>query len=247
LKKEEWQNKGAGHRGRLRDKFLETGADGFSDAEVLELLLSFGTPRSDCKDAARQALKKFGSLAAVLEAPADALLEIPGIGTKNSFAVHFVQAVSRRYLQQRLVGRKYLHSSQEVREYLLHSMRELPREVLTVIFLDSSHAVIATEVMAEGTVNVNTVYPRELVKRALELNSAALIVAHNHPSGSLKPSPQDMHLTRTLSLLCSMMQITLLDHFIIGDGSFSFADEGLMASIREDVGQAIQKTISAAR
>jgi len=247
LKKEEWQKKGAGHRARLREKFLEIGAEGFSDAEVLELLLSFGTPRTDCKSPARLALKEFGTLAAVLEAPGEDLLKIPGIGPKNSFAVRFIQAVARRYLQQRLQGRKYLHSSGEVRDYLLHSMRELPREVLTVIFLDSSHAIVATEVMAEGTVNVNTIYPREIVKRALEVNAAALIVAHNHPSGSLQPSPQDMHLTRTLSLLCSMMQITLLDHFIIGDGSYSFADKGLMATIREDVDQTIKETLAAGR
>ncbi len=244
MKKEEWQKKGAGHRARLRDKFLETGADGFSDAEVLELLLSFGTPRTDCKEPARMALKQFGSLAAVLEAPPKLLLQIPGIGQKNSFAIHFVQAVSRRYLRQRLVGRTFLHSSTEVRDYLIHSMRDLTREILTVIFLDSSHAVLTTEVLAEGTINVNTIYPREIVKRALELNAAALIVAHNHPSGSLKPSPQDLHLTRTLALLCSMMHITLLDHFIIGDGAYSFADNGVMASIQDDNGRVMSQAIS---
>lgn len=247
MNKREWQQKGAGHRARLRDRFVERGAEGFSDAEILELLLSFGTPRTDCKEPARQALKEFGSLAAVLEAPARELCGIPGIGKKNSFALHFVQAVSRRYLQQRLVGRQYLHSSAEVRDYLLHSMRDLRREILTVIFLDSSHAVIASEVLAEGTVNVNTVYPREILKRTLELNGAAIIVAHNHPSGSLKPSPQDIHLTRSLALLCAMMQVSFLDHFIIGDGAFSFADNQIMATIQEDVARVIQETTSAAR
>jgi len=247
VNKREWQKKGAGHRARLRDRFLEKGAEGFSDAEILELLLSFGTPRTDCKEPARQALKEFGSLAAVLEAPTHALCRIPGIGKKNSFALHFVQAVSRRYLQQRLVGRKYLHSSTEVRDYLLHSMRDLQKEILTVIFLDTSHAVIATEILAEGTVNVNTVYPREILKRTLELNAAAIIVAHNHPSGSLKPSPQDIHLTRSLALLCSMMQVSFLDHFIIGDGAFSFADNQIMAPIQEDVARLIQETTLASR
>jgi DNA repair protein RadC len=233
VNKDEWQKKGAGHRGRLRDKFQEVGLEGFSDVEVLELLLSFGTPRSDCKEASRQALKKFGTLAAVLEAPSLALLDIKGIGIKNSFAIHFVQAVSRRYLRERLCGRRYLHSSKEVKEYLLHSMRGLKKEILTAIFLDSSHAIIKTEVMAEGTANVNTIYPRELMKRALELNATALIIAHNHPSGSLQPSPQDLHLTKSLYLICSMMQVTLLDHIIIGDDSFSFADNDLMAAIKD--------------
>lgn len=234
MNKEEWQNRGAGHRERLRDKFLERGAESFTDAEVLELLLSFGTPRRDCKQPAREALERFGSLAAVLEASRSELQKISGIGQKNSFALHFVQAVSRRYLKQRLLGRQYLHSSKEVRDYLVHSMRDLGREVFTVIFLDASHAIIETELAAQGTVNVNTVYPREIIKRALDFNAAALIVAHNHPSGSLKPSPQDLYLTKTLSLLCSMMQISLLDHIIVGDGALSFADEGHMAAIAEE-------------
>ncbi len=244
MKKEEWQKKGVGHRARLRDKFLDQGDVGFTDAEVLELLLSFGTPRTDCKESARQALQQFGSLAAVLDAPSERLQQIPGIGKKNSFAVQFVQAVSRRYLKQRLQGRKYLHSSGAVRDFLIHSMRDLQKEVLTVIFLDSSYAILKTEIMAEGTVNVNTVYPREILKRGLELNAVALIIAHNHPSGSLKPSSQDIHLTKTLCLLCSLMQLKLLDHIIIGDGAYSFADQGLMASIEQEIGQVVQRTVN---
>ena len=231
MDKEDWQKKGAGHRQRLRDRFLERGLEGFSDAETLELLLSFGTPRSDCKEPARAVLKQFGSLAAVLEAPLVGLQEIKGIGPKNGFAVHFIQAVARRYLQDRLKGKRYLHSSTDVRDYLLHALRGLKKEVLTIIYLDSSHGILDSETVAEGTINVNTVYPRELVKKALQKNAAAMIIAHNHPSGSLEPSSQDMQLTRTLSLLGSMMQIQLLDHIIIGNGSFSFADNGLMADI----------------
>jgi DNA repair protein RadC len=234
MDKKEWQEKGAGHRQRLRDRFLERGLEGFSDAEILELLLSFGTPRSDCKEPARAALKKFGSLAAVLEEPLAGLQGIKGIGPKNGFAVHFIQAVARRYLSDRLQGKRYLHSSTDVRDYLLHALRGLKKEVLTVIYLDSSHAILATETVAEGTINVNTVYPRELVKKALQQNAAAIIIAHNHPSGSLDPSEQDMQLTRTLSLLGSMMQIQLLDHIIIGDGSFSFSDNGLMGEITRE-------------
>ena len=241
MDKEEWQKKGEGHRQRLRDRFLERGLDGFTDAEVLELLLTFGTPRSDCKEAARLALAEFGSFAAVFEASIPALQVIPGIGPKNSFAIHFVQEVARRYLKERLQGKRYLHSSTEVRDYLLHSMRGLKKEVFTVIYLDSSHAIINSEILAEGTLNVNTVYPRELMSRALEQNAAALIVAHNHPSGSLEPSPQDRHLTRTLCLLCSLMQIQLLDHLIIGNGSYSFADQGLMTEIQQECRELTQK------
>jgi DNA repair protein RadC len=119
-------------------------------------------------------------------------------------------------------------------------MRGLKKEVLTVIFLDSSHAIIDSEVVAEGTLNVNTVYPREIIKRALEFHAAALIIAHNHPSGSLQPSAQDIKLTKTLALLCRYMQLQLLDHLIIGDGSYSFADNGLMDSVREDCQTAME-------
>ncbi len=233
MDKEDWQKKGEGHRQRLRDRFLGRGLDGFSDAEILELLLSFGTPRSDCKESARAALERFGSLAAVLEEPLGGLQEIKGIGPKNGFAVHFIQAVAGRYLKDRLKEKRYLHSSSEVRDYLLHSLRGLKKEVLTVIYLDSSHAILDSETVAEGSINVNTVYPRELVKKALDKNAAALIIAHNHPSGSLDPSAQDMQLTRTLCLLGSLMQIQVLDHIIIGNGSYSFADHGLMTDISE--------------
>ncbi len=236
MDKQEWQKKGAGHRQRLRDKFLAQGIETFSDAEIIELLLSFGTPRSDCKEAAREALNSCGSLPAVLDAAPTVLKTIKGIGPKNIFALQFIQGVARRYLQQRIIGRKYIHSSGEVSEYLVHLMRGLEHEVFTVVYLDAAHAILDSEILSEGTVTVNTVYPRELVKAALARNASAIIIAHNHPSGSLTPSEQDRHLTRTLHLVCSFMQIQLLDHLIIGDGTtpYSFADHGLMAEIRDD-------------
>lgn len=234
MDKESWQKKGEGHRARLRDRFLARGLDGFTDTEILELLLSFGTPRSDCKEPARMLLEKYGSFAKVLEAPLASLKEVKGVGPKNGFALHFVQAVAGHYLKQRLCGKRYLHSSREVEDYLIHSMRGLKKEVFTVIFLDASHAIIDSEILAEGTLNVNTVYPREIIKRALEFHAAALIIAHNHPSGSLQPSVQDIKLTRTLALICRYMQIQLLDHLVIGDGCYSFADNGLMDSLREE-------------
>lgn len=236
MDKTDWQHKGEGHRQRLRDKFLEQGIGAFTDSEIIELLLTFGTPRSDCKEAAREALQRFGSLPAVLDAAPVELQQIKGIGSKNIFALQFIQGVARRYLRQRVVGKQYVHSSRAVADYLIHSMRGLENEVLTVVFLDAAHAIIDTQVMAEGTVSVNTVYPRELIKAALARNASALVIAHNHPSGSLKPSRQDEELTRSLHLICSFMHIQLLDHLIIGSGDtvYSFADHGLMASIREE-------------
>ena len=121
-------------------------------------------------------------------------------------------------------------------DYLIHSMRGLEHEVLNVVFLDAAHAIIDSAVVAQGTVTVNTVYPRELVKAAIARNASALVIAHNHPSGNLTPSRQDEELTRSLHLICSFMHINLLDHLIIGSGDavYSFADQGLMAKIRED-------------
>ena len=244
MDKQEWQKKGAGHRQRLRDKFLEGGIDALTDAEVIELLLTFGTPRTDCKEPARSALKKFGSLPAVLDARPEALEKIKGLGPKNIFALRFIQGAARRYLRQRIRGKTYISSSRDVADYLIHAMRGLEHEVFMVVFLDAAHAVIDTEVLSEGTVTVNTVYPRELIKSALSHNASALIIAHNHPSGSLKPSRQDEKLTRTLYLACSFMQINLLDHLIVGEGeiTYSFADHGLMAAIKDDCATLLEQS-----
>ncbi len=234
MNKQKWQKKGKGHRQRLRDKFLENGIDAFSDAELIELLLSFGTPRSDCKDAAKEALKTCGSLPEVLDAPSHKLQQIKGLGPKNIFALQFIQGVARRYLKQRLTAKDYISSSKEVADYLIYTMRGLKREVLSVVFLDASYAIIDSQVVAEGTITVNTIYPRELIKIALEYNASAMVIAHNHPSGNLQPSSQDKELTRSLHLICSFMHIKLLDHLIIGAGEqvFSFADHGLMKEIQ---------------
>jgi DNA repair protein RadC len=230
------KNRNAGHRQRLREKFHDRGIESLTDSEVLELLLTLGTPRRDCKDIARAALKEFGSLPKVLEAPPRELLKIKGIGEINSFALTFIQSVSRRFLKERLQDKNYLRSSGEVADYLVHSMRELKKEVFTVIFLDASHSIITTKTIAEGTLTTNTIYPRELVKLAIEHHAAALVIAHNHPSGSLDPSGDDIRLTRHLFAACRLVNINLLDHLIVGstETPYSFADHGLMNEIRQE-------------
>jgi DNA repair protein RadC len=233
--KKAWQEKGAGHRQRLKDKYHRQGIESFTDAEIVELLLVLGTPRKDCKEQARALLARFGSLPGVLEAPAKELQKVKGIGPNNSFAVHFLHGVARRYLRQRLPEKQYLHSSREVSDYLVHSMRDLQQEVFAVIFLDAAHAIIDSQIVSRGTITASTVYPREVVKLALQHNAAALVVAHNHPSGAPEPSEQDKQLTRTLFLACGLMNIRLLDHIIVGRAAetFSFADHGIMKSISE--------------
>ncbi len=229
------QKKGEGHRERLRDKFLKRGIGALNDDEVLELLLTLGTPRRDCKEAARALLKRFGSLAQVLDASPDALQEVRGVGPHNSFAIGFIQSVARRYLDQRLLQRDYLRSSRDVAAFLNHQMRHLQKEVFMVLFLDSSLAILGAETLFEGTLATNVVYPRELVKMAMERHAAAIVIAHNHPSGNQTPSAADRQLTSKLFLSCQLMDIRLLDHLIIGheDKPYSFADHGLMAEIKE--------------
>ncbi len=241
MDKTDWQKKGEGHRQRLRDKFLERGLDAFKDDEVLELLLTLGTPRRDCKELARTVLERFGSLAAALEASPAELQQIKGLGPKNGFALHFIQAVARRYLKQRLEKKHYLRSSREVGDYLIHAMRDLKREVFMVLFLDASYGIIDTEVVAEGTLASNTIYPREIIKLALANHAAAVVVAHNHPSGSLTPSEADRRLTRNLYLACTFVNIQVLDHLIVGaaEKPYSFADHGLMDEIRRQCGPLI--------
>jgi DNA repair protein RadC len=236
MEKSEWREKGAGHRQRLRDKFFDRGPEALTDDELLELLLTLGTPRRDCKEEARAVLKTFGSLPEVLEAAPDQLRQVKGVGANNSFAIHLVQAVARRYLKQRSRARTFLRSSSAVADYLVHAMCGLKKEVCQVVFLDAAHAVLEVKALSEGTLTSNTVYPRELIKLALDCHAAALVIAHNHPSGNLTPSSEDLNLTRHLYRACKLVSINLLDHLIVGADAdfFSFADQGLMTRIREE-------------
>jgi DNA repair protein RadC len=233
MDKKEWQKKGAGHRQRLRDKFLDKGIDAFTDAEILELLLSFGTPRQDCKERARAAIKEFGSLAAVLEAPASKLIQIKGIGTNNVFAVKFVHETARKFLKSRPLGKNYLNCAAEVVDYLRHSMSMKDKEVFSVVFLDVKHGVIDILELFQGTLTASAVYPREVIKAALDRNAAAMVFAHNHPSGNPEPSEADHSITRRLALAASAVDMSVLDHIIIGRSEhyFSFAERGLMDDI----------------
>jgi len=206
-----------GHRWRLREKFLKGGLKGFLDYEIIELLLILGTPRRDCKEQARQALKKFQSLRGVLEAPFDELQEIKG------------QEVSRRFLKERMMSRPYCHSSKEVFDYLYHALRDLRKEKFKVLFLDAKNQILEEETVFEGTVDSSAVYPREIVKKALKWDASSLIFVHNHPSGDPEPSASDREITKELVFAATVMQLKVLDHIIIGNNRyFSFADEGLI-------------------
>ena len=237
------RHKGEGHRQRLRQKFMTSGLSGFHDYEVIELLLTIATPRKDCKDAAKDALQRFKTLQAVFEASPRALCEVKGIGPKNLFGIKLIKAVAERYLEARLKNKKPLNNSRELFEYLKLRLGHKKRECFSVVYLDAKNRAVHTEILFEGTLTASAVYPREVVRAALNHHAAALILAHNHPSGDPAPSDEDIALTRRLTLACQLMGITVHEHLIIGaDTYYSFADQGYMRRIRDEV----QKQLSTA-
>lgn len=229
-------HKGEGHRKRLRDKFLESGLAGFHDYEVIELLLTIGTPRKDCKDAAKASLKKFKTLQGVFEASAAELCEIAGIGPKNVFGIKLIKAAADRYLNKKLIHREQVGNSRELFNYLTHALRDRSREAFLGIFLDAKNRIISVETLFEGTLTASAVYPREVVRSALDHRAAAVIFAHNHPSGDTDPSEEDISITRKLVAACRLMGITVHEHLIIGNnGYFSFADQGYMRRLNQEL------------
>lgn len=229
------RHKGEGHRGRLRERFVSGGLDGFHDYEVVELLLTLGTPQKDCKDTAKAALERFKSLRGVFEASGTELEKVPGIGPKNSFGIKLIRAAADRYLRTRIPKRDPLGNADEVFEYLKYALGRKPRECFLAIFLDAKNRVLETDILFEGTLTASAVYPREVVRAALEHHAAAIIFAHNHPSGDPTPSREDMDITRRLILACRLMGLAVHEHLIVGrDGYYSFADQGHIARMNSE-------------
>ena len=218
-----------GHRQRLRMKFMKSGLEGFLNYEIVELLLTFGTPRRDCRGTAREAIQKFKTLRGVLEAPAEQLKEIQGIGPNNILGLKLIQEVSRQFLREKMLAGVYCRSSKEVFDYLYHSLRDCRREKFKVLFLNAKNQILEERTVFEGTVDSSAVYPRELIREALRCEASSLIFVHNHPSGDPSPSDSDRGITKELVFAANVMQIKVLDHIIIGNNRyFSFADTGLL-------------------
>lgn len=228
-------HKGKGHRKRLREKFLESGLAGFHDYEVIELLLTLATPRKDCKEPAKAALAKFKTLQGVLEASPGALHQVDGIGPTNLFGIKLIKAVAERYLEKKVSEKPAIHNSQSLYDYLYVDLGEKQSEAFKVLFLDAKNRINTAKTLFNGTVTASAVYPREVVKEALEQNAAALIFAHNHPSGDPHPSAEDHAITRRLVFACRLMGITVHEHIIIGQQQyFSFADHGIIAGLNSE-------------
>ena len=218
-----------GHRARLRDRFLESAGLGMPDYELLELLLMLAIPRRDVKPLAKQLIAHFGSYAAVLSAEVGALRGIKGLGETAIAAIKSVQASALYLARCETREKTVLTNWDAVSSYLQSVMAHLPHEQFRLLFLDKKNALIADEALSNGTIDQTAVYPREIIKRALDVNASALILVHNHPSGDPEPSQMDITMTKDVTDACSRVGVRVHDHIIVGKfGQTSFKALGLL-------------------
>ncbi|MBO0902565.1 RadC family protein [Jiella sonneratiae] len=205
-----------GHRDRLRARFAAAGDDALADYELLELILFRSIPRKDVKPIAKALIAHFGSLAEVLGAPTRRLTEVPGVKDAVALDIAVVAAVNRRGMRSAVRQREVLSSWAAVLDYCKAAMAHEGREQFRILFLDKKNALIADEVQGTGTVDHTPVYPREVMRRALELNATAIILVHNHPSGDPTPSRADIDMTKTIVETARPLGVAVHDHIIIG-------------------------------
>lgn len=212
---------------RPREKLLQQGVASLSDAELLAIFLRTGVTGCSAVDLARRLLGEFGSLRALLEADQVTFSSHLGLGRAKYAQLQAVLEMARRHLAEQLRRDSALESPQAVRDFLKARLRHEPHEVFACLFLDSRHRVLAFEVLFHGSIDCASVYPRQVVKRALAHNAAALILAHNHPSGVTEPSQSDRLLTQRLKDALALVDVRVLDHFVVGDGEpLSMAELG---------------------
>ncbi len=218
-----------GHRERLRQRFLSGGHEPMPEYEVLELLLFNAIPRIDVKPLAKRLLAEFGDLNGVVAASKQRVLQVPGADPKVYLQLRIAEAFAQRMSQAKMMERDVLSSSEALLDYCKTRMAHRDTEQFRVIYLDRKNMVIVDEAQGEGTVDHVPVYPREVIKRALEVNASALILVHNHPSGDPTPSEADITMTDELVATCQVMGLSIHDHLVIGkEKDFSFRGEGLI-------------------
>lgn len=210
-----------GHRERLRERFKKTRGEGFQDYEWLELLLTYAIPRCDVKPIAKRLLDEFGSLSAVLKAPPERIEQVKGIGEITAMFFPLLKLISARYLDEELRAGESLSEPEAVVDYARTRLAGETEESFLVIYLDSGNRVLSSEMMGQGTPDEVKVYPRKIIKRALEINATRLILIHNHPSGVLKPSKGDLKLTENLDKAARTVGLKVLDHLIVSDEGYS--------------------------
>ncbi|MBX8470030.1 MULTISPECIES: DNA repair protein RadC [unclassified Pseudomonas] len=214
---------------RPREKLLEQGSGSLSDAELLAIFLRTGVSGKSAVDVARHLLGQFGSLRALLEADLATFSEQLGLGPAKFAQLQAVLEMGRRHLAERMRQKTALENPQVVRDYLKAMLRHEPHEVFGCLFLDSKHQVLTFEALFRGSIDNTAVHPREVVKRSLANNAAAVILCHNHPSGNSDPSQADRLLTKRLQKALELIDVRVLDHFIVGDGEpLSMAECGWM-------------------
>ena len=218
-----------GHRARVRARLLTAGPDAIADHELLELMLFLALPRRDTKPIARALLTRFGSFAGVISAPVADLRTVDGLGDAGLAALKTVQAAALRLVKADITDRPLLTNWDRLMDYLGAVLSRERVEHVRILFLDNRNRLLADEAQGRGTVNHTPIYPREVVKRALELHATALILVHNHPSGDPAPSADDQAMTRAIAEAASALGVVLHDHVIIGNGRwFSFRQSGLL-------------------
>lgn len=219
----------AGHRRRLRQRFLGAGPGALADYEVLELLLFQAVPRRDTKPIAKALIDQFGSYKGVLRADVDALIQVKGMGEGGAVMFRAVADAAERLAREEVMNMPVLSSWDKLLDYLRIGMAQEKTERFRILFLDVKNVLIADEEQQRGTINHTPVYPREVVKRALELGASAIILVHNHPSGNPTPSQADIQMTRTIQDAAKGVNIALHDHIIVANsGTVSFVDQGLI-------------------
>lgn len=218
-----------GHRQRLRERFEKAGFSGWHDYEILELVLAYCIPRRDTKPIARALLRKFKTVGKVLDADGKELRKIDGIGSRSAILLKVFREIAAVYFESRLEKTDSLASPKAVYDYLAVSLKGKREEEFKVIFLNSTNHSAGIETLQVGTVDKSAVYPRKVVERALKNNAVSVIIAHNHPGGSLKPSQDDVQITERLKQALDTVDISLLDHVIISsEGYFSFKEKGIL-------------------
>jgi DNA repair protein RadC len=219
----------AGHRERLRARFLNGGADAMPDYELLEMTLFAALPRRDTKPLAKALLARFGSFAEVIAAPRARLMEVKGVGESVAQHLKIVEAAAHRLARTKVMRRPALSSWSALLDYCTAAMARSEKEEFRILFLDRKNNLIADEVQNRGTVDHTPVYPREIIKRALELTASAIILVHNHPSGDPTPSKADILMTREIVAAAKALSIAVHDHLVIGRGGHaSFKSLGLL-------------------
>jgi DNA repair protein RadC len=218
-----------GHRDRLRQRFLHAGVEGLSDYELLEMVLYRAKSRGDVKPLAKAILRKFGGFAPALAAPIERLVEIDGVGEATAIEMKIIHAAAVKLAQARILGRPVIASWEELLAYCRAAMADHKIEEFRILFLDKKNILIADEVQQRGTVDHTPVYPREVLKRALELTASAIILVHNHPSGDPTPSRADIDMTNQIIKAATPLGVRVHDHLVIGHKSeVSFKSLGLI-------------------